>query len=118
MPIGQGFSTVTVANSPLPFTYQATSAALPLAIGFIPTAVYFWGVSSTWSWCRGMAFGDAHTASVNFTIGPVTGGVLDILDGSGRASPNVATTSPVIGLLIGSNTQVNAGGTFFGLCYR
>lgn len=119
MPIGQGFATVTFATSPMAFTYVPTGAALPLAIGFVPTAVYFWSVSASWSWCQGMAFGDAHTATVNNTIGPVTGGVLDALTGSGRPSTNVATTSTVIGLLIGTNTQVNSGGSsYFGLCYR
>ena len=119
MPIGTGFATITFANSPTPFTYVPTGATLPLAIGFIPTAVQFWSVSASWSWARGMAFGDAKTATVNNTIGPVTGGVLDVLDGSGLASANVATTSSVIGLLIGTNTQVNSGGSsYFGLCYR
>lgn len=93
---------------------------MALGIGFIPSAVTFWSLSLQWSWVRGMAFGDARIATSAWGVGATTGGVLDILDGSGVASANTATTSSVIGLLIGTNTTVNAAGgpTYFGLCYR
>ena len=114
-----GTYTPTVANSPLPFTYPGTGATVALGIGFIPTSVQFFGATLSWLWVRGMAFGDAHTFTPSWSLGPVTGGVLDVLDGSGRASTNVGTTSSVIGLLIGTNTAVNSpGSTYFGLCYR
>ena len=114
-----GVATLTIANSPVPFRYAGTGATVALGIGFIPTSVFFWGTSSTWAWSQGQSFGDAKTATVNWTIGPVTGGVLDTLNGSGVASTNVATTSSVIGLLIGTNTSVNSpGDTYFGVCYR
>jgi hypothetical protein len=121
MPNGTGFATPTIVNSPVPFSYIGTGATLPLAIGFVPNAVRFWAGSLSWEWCDGMAFGQAKTATLTYSIeNPVTGGVLDKLTGSGRATTNVATTSSVIGLLIGTNTTVNngAGLQYFGLCYR
>ncbi len=113
-------SPTTAVNSVVPFNYQGTAATLPLAIGFIPSAVMFWGGTLSWSWVRGMGFGDAKVVSgtaANATA--QTACVLDVLDGSGNASPNVATTSKTIGILIGSSSIVNNGGqVYFGLCFR
>jgi len=120
MPYGTATPTIGL-NAVQGFSYAGTGAAVALGIGFIPTAVQFWGGSLTWSWVRGMAFGDAKVGTSSFGItSPQTGGVLDVLDGSGLASTNTATTSSVIGLLIGTNTIVNNGGgtVYFGLCYR
>ena len=119
MPNGTGFATVTVANSPVGFTYVGSGATLALAIGFIPTAVQFWAGTLSWAWVEGLGFGEAYSmASPTEAIS--TAGVLDKLNGSGVASTNVGTTSQVIGLLIGTNTQVNNGGgsIYRGLCYR
>src|SRR3990167_2058694 len=103
MPNGTGFATITVANSPVAFTYRGSGATLPLAIGFVPSAVMFWAGTLSWSWVRGLGFGEAYSmASPTEAIS--TAGVLDVLDGSGQASTNVATTSQVIGILIGTNS--------------
>ena len=120
MPNGTGFATVTIANSPIGFSYVSTGATLPLAIGFVPTAVKFWsGSTVSWAWVRGMGFGEAFSAS-SPTAAIATAGVLDVLDGSGAASTNVGTTSQVIGILLGTDTQVNSGAllAYRGLCYR
>ena len=114
-------SPTTAVNSFVPFNYTGTAATLPLAIGFIPSAVMFWGSTYSWTWVRGMAFGDAKTATITFgNSNPNTACVLDVLDGSGNASTNVATTSKTIGILLGTNTVVNNGGSvvYFGLCFR
>ena len=114
-----GTATPTFASTAMGFTYAGTGATVALGIGFIPTAVQFWSLSLSWSWVRGLAFGDARVATSAWSIGATTGGVLDVLDGSGAASANTATTSQVIGLLIGTSTVVNnVGATYFGLCYR
>jgi hypothetical protein len=114
-----GVATPTIASSPVPFSYPGTGAAVALGIGFIPSAVQFYGGTLSWAWVRGMAFGAAYALSGTAAVTVVTGGVLDVLDGSGVASANTATTSQVIGLLIGSSSSVNNGGvTYFGLCYR
>jgi hypothetical protein len=120
MPNGTGFATLTIANSPVPFNYVGSGATLPLAIGFVPTHVSFKATTISWEWTRGLGFGVAFN-----TVSPTeqlitTGGVLDILDGSGDATANVGTTSTVIGLLIGTNTIINngSGQTYYGLCYR
>ena len=115
-----GVATPTIAmNAVVPFSYPGTGATVALGIGFVPSAVQFWALTTSWSWVRGLAFGDARIFTPSYSLGPITGGVLDILIGSGVASANVATTSPVIGLLIGTNTSVNSPGqTYFGLCYR
>jgi hypothetical protein len=119
MPIGTGFATLTIANSPVPFNYVGTGATLPLAIGFVPSAVtFFGGTAGNWSWVRGQGFGEAYSM-VSGTQIIATAGVLDILNGSGDASANVATTSQVIGLLIGTNSTVNTSAAVYrGLCYR
>lgn len=116
-----GVATPTIAVSPVPFSYIGTGATLALGIGFIPTSVRFVALTNSWEWTRGMPFGDAMMATT--TIGltsPNTGGVLDVLDGSGIASANTATTSQVCGLLIGTSTIVNNGAALMyrGLCYR
>ena len=121
MPNGTGFATVTIANSPVAFTYAGSGATLPLAMGFVPSACTFWGGTYTWTWVRGMGFGTAYVMSgTAITDQGATACVLDILDGSGQASTNVATTSQVIGILLGTNTVVNNGGvvSYRGLCYR
>ena len=114
--------TPTVAlNAVQPFAYVGTGATLQLNIGFIPSAVMVWGTTYTWSWVKGMAFGDAKTGTITFgNSSPNTGGVLDVLDGSGVATANTATTTVAIGLLIGTNTIVNNGGApqYFGLAFR
>ena len=120
MPYGTATPTIGL-NAVMPFSYVGTGAVVALGIGFVPSAVQFWGASYSWSWVTGMAFGDAKIATItNGNSTPNTGGVLDGLFGSGVASANTATTSTVIGLLIGTNTVVNNGGgpTYFGLCYR
>ena len=120
MPNGTGFATVTVANSPVGFTYVGSGATLALAIGFIPTAVRFRAGTLGWEWYRGLGFGEAYNTSSPTEALIATGGVLDVLDGSGNATANVATTSQVIGLLIGTNTHINNGGAivYRGLAFR
>lgn len=118
MPNGTGFATITFANNPVPFTYIGTGATLPLAIGFVPTSVQFRAVTIGWTWTRGMGFGVAHNICSPTEALIPTGGVLDILDGSGVASTNVGTTSKVIGLLLGTSTHVNTPIQYFGLAYR
>ena len=118
MPYGTATPTIAM-NAVVPFSYPGTGATVALGIGFIPTAVMFLAATQQWFWVRGMAFGDANTATTSWSLGPNTGGVLDVLDGSGAASANTATTSSVIGLLIGTNTSVNSpAATYFGPCYR
>ena len=118
MPYGTATPTIAM-NAVVPFSYPGTGATVALGIGFIPSAVVFYGTTLSWMWVRGMAFGDARTFTPSWSVGAQTGGVLDILDGSGTASANTATTSSVIGLLIGTNTSVNSpAATYFGLCYR
>ncbi len=118
MPNGTGFATVTIANSPVHFTYVGSAAALALAIGFVPTSVEFRSATLGWTWTRGMGFGVAFNTNSPTEQLITTGGVLDILTGSGQASTNVATTSSVIGLLIGTNTNINSPATWYGKCYR
>ena len=119
MPYGTATPTIGL-NAVMPFTYVGTGGVMALGIGFVPSAVQFWSASYSWAWVTGMAFGDAKTATVTVNNGPNTACVLDGLFGSGLASANTATTSTVIGLLIGTNTVVNNGGApvYFGLCYR
>ena len=117
-----GFSTPTFSNNPVAVTYVGNGVQFALNLPFAPTACRFWGATLSWEWCRGMSFGDAKVATGTYSIGtqPETGGVLDVLDGSGIASTNVGTTTQVIGLLIGTNTTVNNGGgvQYRGLIYR
>ena len=118
MPYGVATPTIGM-NAGVAFQYVGTGATVALGIGFIPSRVTFESASYTWTWTDGMSFGDAKTATVSWTIGPTTGGVLDKLTGSGRASTNVATTSSVIGLLIGTSTVINnPAATYFGYCFR
>ena len=120
MPIGVATPTIGL-NAVVPFSYQGSGGVMALNFGFIPSACVFYTGTASWSWVRGMAFGQASIASGSFgsATTPVAA-VLDILDGSGAASANTATTSQVIGLLIGTNTVVNnAGlGDYRGLVYR
>jgi len=121
--MGFGIATPTIANSSIvPLSYVSTGATFALAIGFIPSKVEFYATTNSWVWIRGMAFGDAVTATGSYVSqsDPRTGCVLDVLDGSGVASTNVATTSQTIGLLIGTNSIVNNGAalTYRGVCYR
>ena len=118
MPIGTGFATVTIANSPVHFNYIGTGATLPLAIGFVPTSFEARAVTVGWTWTRGMGFGVAFNLASPSEALISTGGVLDILDGSGNATANVGTTSQVIGLLIGTNTHVNTPINYFCRAYR
>lgn len=115
-----GTATPTIGNNPVPFTYAGTGATVALGIGFIPTVIQMRAATLGWTWIRGLGFGVAYNTTSPSESLISTGGVLDILDGSGAASTNVATTSQVIGLLIGTNTIINNGGApvYYGLAFR
>jgi hypothetical protein len=112
----QGVATPTIGNSPLPFSYQGGQGPV-LNIGFIPSMVMFSHATQSWHWVRGFGFGVVQTFASSPTA-VATGGVLDILDGSGVASPNISTTTIAIGLVLGTSTVVSAGGTYRGIAIR
>ena len=117
-----GVATPTIGlNAVVPFSYQGTAAVQALNFGFIPSGCQFWAGTISWAWVRGMSFGQAWVSSgTAVAAGGDTAAVLDILDGSGVATANTATTSQVIGLLIGTNTIVNNAGVgdYRGVAYR
>lgn len=117
MPVEFGVVTSTVANAAfVNFSYLSSGLQMPLDFGFVPTSCEFVGGTSSWSWHRGMAFGEAHIATSTAAITTAVAAVLDILDGSGVATTNMATTTVEgIGILIGTNTTVNPGSS---LSYR
>jgi len=115
-----GVATTTFSNNPVALSYVGNGAQFALNMPFVPSVCTFWGGTLSWTWARGLGFGVATNmcSPTEALIG--TGGVLDILDGSGVASTNVGTTTAVIGLLIGTNTIINNGGgvQYRGLIYR
>ena len=116
-----GVATVTISNNPVAHSYVSNGVQFALNMPFVPSMVQYWGGTSSWVWARGLGFGDAILSSPTSVNGITnTGCVLDILDGSGVASTNVATTTAAIGLLIGTNTTVNPGSAlqYRGLIYR
>lgn len=112
-----GVATPTIANNPVAHSYLGNGAQFALNMPFVPSAVQYWGPTAAWGWVRGLGFGEAINFSTPTQV-IATGGVLDILDGSGLATTNVGTTTAVIGLLIGTNSTVNASITYRGLIYR
>jgi hypothetical protein len=116
-----GFATVTFANNPICVNYVGTGVQFALNLPFVPSAVEFNSASLSWTWYRGMIFGDAIVATGTRSVSANNlAGVLDVLDGSGVASTNVGTTTAIMGLLIGTNTIVNngSGQMYFGKIYR
>ena len=116
-----GVATPTIANNPVAFSYVSNGVQFALNMPFVPTMVQFYGGTNSWAWVRGFGFGDATITTPTSANGRSnTACVLDILDGSGIASTNVATTTAVIGLLIGTNTFVNPGSglNYYGQIYR
>ena len=111
-----GVATPTIANNPVAHSYVSNGVQFALNMPFVPSAVHYWGGSESWAWARGLPFGQAYGTTTLIA----TAAVLDFLDGSGLASANVATTTTVIGLLIGTSTTVNPGSAlqYRGLIYR
>ena len=111
----QGVATITAAvDSHVLFSYPAGGGALCLNIGFIPSYITMNNGTSTWAWARGVGFGNVLVSSPTAS----TGGVLDVLDGSGIATANIATTTKAIGLVVGTSTAITNGGTYLGLAFR
>ena len=115
-----GVATTTFANNPIAFSYVSNGVQFALNMPFVPSACSFWASTLSWTWQRGLGFGVALNMCSPTEALIATGGVLDVLDGSGVASTNVGTTTATIGLLIGTNTIINngAGVAYRGLIYR
>lgn len=115
----QGVMTPTIANSPVPFSYQGNGTSnFCLNLGFIPQGILAFNGTTSWAWVNGMAFGHVYAISSGSWGTADTGGVLDTVNGSGVATTNIATTTKAIGLVLGTSTAVQAGGTWFGLAFR
>lgn len=124
-PSGLSSGTPTLGiSSQVAVSYLSTGAARCIDIGFIPSFAQFWSGSLSWVWGPTLTFGQAIAGQIagasNSWTAVTTAGVLDTVDGSGNASPNIATTTKAIGLVIGSNSVVNsaAGITYFGFALR
>lgn len=109
-------STPTIADSPVAFSYVSSSSSFCLDLPFVPSAVQVWSSTNTWTWFRGLGFGQA----IGSTTFISTAGVLDFVDGSGVASANIGTTTKVIGLVLGTSSIVNNGAAlqYYGLAHR
>ena len=92
------------------FEYNGTGAALHLDVGFIPSRAEFEAATSNlgWWWNQNTAVAWVATPSA-WTFGAA---------GVGQAIGTVTSVASIQGIQIGTDTTINSGVTYRGMCWR
>lgn len=107
-----GTVTGTIGNNAgVLFTYAGNTAAMHLDIGFQPSRCYFESATTTLSWSFFAPGPYARVATAASSAQDTGGGV-------GRQIGTVTSTASIQGIQIGTDTTINAGVTYRGMCWR